>query len=428
MRENRPVRDVEVVAERPDGTRIPFVPYPTPLRDEAGGLIGAVNMLVDISKMKSAELLLSKRADEQAALYRFTDRLYRAESINDVYDAALDAIIDALRCDRASILLFDEQGVMRFAAWRGLSENYRKAVEGHSPWKPDDRDAAPICVSDIGEADEPETLKEVVRSEGICGLSFIPVLIDGRVVGKFMVYYDRPHEFTDDETNLALTLAQQLGFSFERKHSEEERRRADEQRTVLINELNHRVKNTLATIQAIASQTFGGTNTDPEAREAFESRLIALSNAHSVLTMQSWEGAEIHQIIEQALKPHAETERFYLQGPTIRLTPRAAVAIAMGMHELATNAAKYGAFSNGAGTVAVTWAAASDPSTLKLEWKESGGPAVQVPERRGFGSQLIERSLAYDLDGKAKIDYRAEGVVCVMTGRLQSIGSLAGTP
>ena len=427
LRENRPVRGAEAVAERPDGSRVPFVPFPTPLRDESGALVGAVNMLVDVSKIKAAERQLSQRADEQAALYRFTDALYRAESLDHVYQAALDAIVAALGCERASILLFDNTEVMRFVAWRGLSDAYRDAVEGHSPWKPGDRDPAPIFVTDVAAAAALGELRKVVEDEAIGALAFIPVLANGRLIGKFMTYYPEPHDFSAGEIDLAVTIARQLGFSIERQRAEVAKRAADAQRTLLINELNHRVKNTLATVQAIASQTFAGSDTDPAAKEAFESRLIALSNAHSVLTEQSWESAEMHQIIAQAMRPHADTQRFGIEGPAIELTPRAAVAIAMSIHELATNAAKYGALSNGAGRVAISWRLGDEQAILNLEWKESGGPAVREPQRRGFGSKLIERSLSHDLDGAAKINYFADGVVCVITGKLQSIGTRAST-
>ena len=169
----------------------------------------------------------ARRANEQAALYHFTDRLYRAESLTDVYDAALDAILDALRCNRASILLFDDAGVMRFVAWRGLSQGYRKAVDGHSPWKPGDRDPNPIFLNDIDAAGEPESLKATIKAEGIRALAFIPLTASGIVIGKFMTYYEAPHIFIDDEIDLALVIARQLGFSIERNRAEEARQIAE---------------------------------------------------------------------------------------------------------------------------------------------------------------------------------------------------------
>ena len=201
-------------------------------------------------------------------------------------------------------------------------------------------------------------------------------------------------------------------------------RDAEERQKLLINELNHRVKNVLATVQSIAAQTFRAAKLDSNVRENFEARLVALSNAHSILTQESWEGAEIHDILARTLEPHADPERLRMQGPPIRLSPKAALAISMGMHELATNAVKYGALSNGSGRIAVTWTInGSNPATLNLRWAEMGGPAVRIPARKGFGSRLIERNLSHDLDGQAKIDYRPEGVVCTIISRLESVGA-----
>jgi two-component sensor histidine kinase/PAS domain-containing protein len=191
------------------------------------------------------------------------------------------------------------------------------------------------------------------------------------------------------------------------------------ERTLLVDELNHRVKNTLATVQAIAAQTFNGCKADVNAREAFESRLIALSNAHNLLTEKHWAGAEIHDILWRVLEPHAGPERFRVQGPSTRLSPKGALAIAMGLHELATNAVKYGALSNDSGRVSITWSVdGPQPGTLLLQWKEVGGPPVKTPSRKGFGSRLIERGLAHDLNGRAEIEYRPGGVVCSVTSIL----------
>src|SRR5262249_11435885 len=149
---------------------------------------------------------------------------------------------------------------------------------------------------------------------------------------------------------------------------------------LLVNELNHRVKNTLATVQSIAAQTFRAAGIDPGVREKFEERLVVLSKAHNILTQESWEGAEIEDGIAQALEAHAGPERIRTQGLPLRLSPKAALAIAMGMHELATNAVKYGALSNEVGSIAVTWAVEDPkPGTLCLRWAETGGPRVRVP-------------------------------------------------
>jgi PAS domain S-box-containing protein len=184
LREKRPIRGMEAIAERPNGTRVALIPYPTPLFDASGALIGAANIVVDISERKRGEEVLARHKDEKAALYEFTDRLYRAVSANDVYESALDAITRALGCKRAAILLFDDAGIMRFAAWRSLSDEYRRAVEGHSPWTRDVKEPKPVCVSDIQAADIAEDLKAIVRTEGIAALAFVPLVVNGELVAR----------------------------------------------------------------------------------------------------------------------------------------------------------------------------------------------------------------------------------------------------
>ncbi len=609
---------------------------------------------------------LASRVDELDALYRLTDKLYRARSLTDVCDAALDAIVSTLGCSRASILLFDEAGVMSFVAWRGLSEGYRKAVSGHSPWKPGDRDPQPIFVTDIEQTEEPDWIKAVIKAEGIRGLAFMPLVSHGGVIGKFMAYYEAPHAFSEHEINLAVTIARQMGFSLERgraeaarqaaedelRESEERyrlmlehapvmiwlsgvqgqcvhlnqmlrtfwnvdesvierfdwqdmmhpddapeivrlmmealntrssvtirgrflnaqghyrviqtdarprfsakgdflgmigvniditereeadrelrdseerfrmaveaapsgmvmtdcdgriimvnahaealfgysrhelagqkiellvpqrfqrshpgyretyleqprarpmgagrdlfarrkdgtevpveiglspietlegtmalaavvdisgRKRADTQRELLLAELNHRVKNTLAVVQGIAHQTFKGT--DSRARKAFEGRLVALAVAHNLLTQANWENASLEQLVTDTLRVSGpDRQRVALAGPRILLPPRAAVAIAMALHELYTNAVKYGALANDTGGIAVEWRLPAGPRPrLQLVWREHGGPPVSPPKRRGFGSLLLERSLAHDLDGSVSMEFRPEGLVC----------------
>jgi PAS domain S-box-containing protein len=186
-----------------------------------------VRQSADYIERRRSETALAKRAEQQTALYEFTNRLYRAESLNVVYDAALDAILGAIRCHRASILRLDENGVMRFVAWRGLSDGYRHAVEGHSPWSPDDINPEPVCIDDIRRADLPTALKTVLENEGIRALAFIPLVAHGKLTGKFMTYYEAPHGFRKDEIDLALNFARQLGFAAERMQAEHARQIAE---------------------------------------------------------------------------------------------------------------------------------------------------------------------------------------------------------
>lgn len=428
LKEQRPISGAQAVCEREDGTRISFLAFPRPLRDARGAVVGAINTLVDVTSLKTAEDAVHRRAHDQSALYRFTNSLYRAGSLPDIYDAALDAILDTLGCRSASILRFDDADVMRFVAWRGLSEDYRKAVDGHSPWKAGDRNPEPICIGDVEKADLPDDLRNALGSEGIRALAFIPITANGGAVGKFMTYYDSARAFDPETIELAVTVARQLGFSLERaeaeisrraalealRESEErlravfnssavgvailtpdarfieandafsgisgysgeelrsrdsaslthpddcasmqahiddllagrspsfviekryrrkdgsiiwvqnsvslthddvgrplhlvklvqnitERKTAEKRQRLMVDELNHRVKNTLATVQSFAVQTLRSAPTMAEGRKAFEARLIALSKTHDVLTRQHWEGADVREVIDEAI-------------------------------------------------------------------------------------------------------------------------------
>ena len=483
-------------------------------------------------------------ANEQGVLYRFTDRLFRAECEQDVYEAALDAIALGLRCGRASILLFDHAGVMQFVASRGLSGGYRQAVTGHSPWKPGEPRPEPIHIDDISATDLSDDLRTVITGEGIHALAFIPLVADGGVIGKFMAYHDAPHAFSPEELDLGLIIARQLGFAIERErarayrreaqdrqrqsdaqfrlmadnmaqlawmadangaaywfnkrfydytglteadlddmprraalnhpdHAERvranflrcieagqpwedtfplrgkdgeyrwflsralpihdehgrvarwfgtntditERLQAEEQRTLLINELNHRVKNTLATVQSLAMQTLKHDEQNKETLALFNSRLGALSRAHDILTHENWKGAQLREVVDQSVGPFRTTDRIDVGGPDARVTPKQALALSIALHELGTNAMKYGALSNRHGRITLAWSVES--GALHMNWRENGGPPVIPPARSGFGTRLIERSLSNDLGGEARILYLPAGIVAQMSTPLE---------
>jgi two-component sensor histidine kinase len=187
--------------------------------------------------------------------------------------------------------------------------------------------------------------------------------------------------------------------------------------TLLVNELNHRVKNTLATVQSIASQTFREASDPAEARRKFDARLAALGRAHNVLSNEKWETADLREIVEEVLEPHAaERKRLHVSGPEIRVAPRVAVMISMALHELATNAAKYGALSNAVGEVFIDWApeALGGADGLRLTWRERGGPPVQPSERKGFGTRLMQEGFAGQLGGGAALDFHPAGLTCTL--------------
>jgi two-component sensor histidine kinase len=190
---------------------------------------------------------------------------------------------------------------------------------------------------------------------------------------------------------------------------------------LLIEELNHRVKNTLAILQAIAVQTFQSAS--KAEREKFEGRLGALAEAHNLLSTEKWRGSYLQDVISRVLQPYSlnNPERVRMSGPPVPLSPRLAVVISMIVHEIATNAAKYGALSNDIGTVRLDWqilAETTEPK-LRLIWAEDGGPHVTAPVKRGFGSRLIERSARDQLGGEATVDFLPRGVVYTITCSLE---------
>ena len=193
---------------------------------------------------------------------------------------------------------------------------------------------------------------------------------------------------------------------------------------LLIEELNHRVKNTLAILQSIATQTFRSAS--KAEREKFEGRLGALAEAHNLLSTEKWQGSDLHEVIARVLQPYLlnNPERVRISGPNVPVSPRIAVILSMIVHEIATNAAKYGALSNDTGTVALDWETTTDNAKpkLRLVWAESGGPPVTAPVQRGFGSRLIERSAREQLGGEATVDFLPRGVIYTVVCALEDAG------
>jgi len=675
--------------------------------------------LQDITERKRTEAALARHRDEQAALYQFTDRLFRADSLDKVYDGALETIMRVLRCERASLLLFDDSSVMRFVAWRGLSDGYRRAVEGHSPWTRETRDPQPICIDDIDSAEITESLRESIKAEGIGALAFVPVMERGRLVGRFMTYYRAPNAFGDAEVQLAVTIARQLGFSLERRRAEErlretqakleaeltatqrlqqistqlihennvdalydhildaavaimgsdmasmqlvdesqnalrmlawrgfdplfgkvfelnrpdtktscsvarrlgqrvvvsdveacdfiagtpalddhrktgiravqstpllsragdmlgmisthwrrphepserdlrlldvlarqaadlierkqaeqasrrlativessqdaivskdlngliatwnpgaerlfgyvadevigrpitiliprdrlqeedeilahlrrgervepyetvrqrkdgsrvdislavspirdaagrvvgaskiardisDKKRAEVRQELLTREIHHRTKNLFAVVLAVVSRSFAGKDNVEDAQAAVLSRLHSLGQTHFMLIDKEWQGADLTEIVRAETSPYAG--RVHIEGPHLMLTPKAAQNFALALHELATNAAKYGALSNATGQVHIGWSRIRSDSSNRLvfRWREQGGPPVQQPTRKGFGTTVLEQVMAEHFEVQPRIDFLIDGVSYELAGSLDALSA-----
>jgi two-component sensor histidine kinase len=202
---------------------------------------------------------------------------------------------------------------------------------------------------------------------------------------------------------------------------------AEAQRQLLVDELTHRVKNTLTLVQAIAAQSLRGTGAVADARETFQLRLRALADAHDVLTSNNWEAADLRDVLERTLLPYRDgwPERFVMSGPDLLLQSRAALAVGLAVHELATNAAKYGALTAERGQVLIAWEIIGDAQKgrFHLSWIERGGPEVSLPLRTGFGSRLIQNAFSSELNGTVNIDYEPEGLTCMVDADLRAVAA-----
>jgi two-component sensor histidine kinase len=268
----------------------------------------------------------------------------------------------------------------------------------------------------------PFTVDAAAGNPVIRSLMAVPVLLrNGETHGILVFGHDRPGAFNQRSERLLAGLTAQAAIALENsrlyrnaQNEIEDRKQAQTQQSLLIRELHHRVKNTLATVQAVVGATARSALSIDDFYQAFVGRIISLANTHSLLTEAVWQTASLRDIMEKELRPYNDVrgERITLAGPAVELPSEAAVPIGMAIHELTTNAAKYGALSASRGKVAVSWEteAADEGTRLRLVWEERGGPEVSAPTRQGFGSRLLHRVLATQLNAKVEMDFRPEGL------------------
>jgi PAS domain S-box-containing protein len=373
LRTGQPERDIEIVIERPDGSQVPVLVYIDPLFDDSGELIGAVNCFQDISRLKRSESELQAQ-----------ERWYRE-------------LLDALP---AAIYTTDADGRITYYNQAAVELSGSQPELGSDKW----------CVSwRLYETDgtflpHEECPMAVALKEGrpVRGAEAIAERPDGSRV-PFIPY---PTPLYDASGALAGAVNMLVDIS--------ERKEAESHQIRLMNELNHRVKNTLATVQSLASQTMRGV--DEDARAAFEGRLMALSGLHDQLTRAGWEAIDFDSILKVVLAPYqnGSAHRIRLDSAPVRLPPHAALTLAMVFHEFAANAARHGALADPNGALDVAWAVSNGqgPPRLTIEWQESGGPAVERPKQSGFGMRLAERSVTRALKGALEISFDPSGVRC----------------
>jgi two-component system CheB/CheR fusion protein len=360
LKERRAIRGMAAVAERPDGTRVPFLAYPTPLYDRSGNLAGAVNVLIDASEHEASE--------------------HDASRLASIVESSDDAIVSK-----------DIDGTIR--TWNRGAER----LFGYNA-----AETVGLSVSMLIPADrhdeEPSILQRICRGERVEPYETVRRRKDGSLVEVSLTV--SPIRNAEGRIIGASKIARDIT----------ERRRAQQQQTLVLAEMRHRVKNTLATVQAIASQSL--RSAAAEERAAFADRLQALGRAHDLLSLENWDRAALRDVVLRGVAAYhaSHPERFVIEGPDqVWLSASRSLLVTMALHELATNAVRHGALSNAGGRVHIAWERRSD--RVSFAWREIGGPPVKPRARKGFGSLLVERGLGTEF-GRVDLAFEPAGLSC----------------
>jgi PAS domain S-box-containing protein len=500
LHQKRPIRGMEAVAERPDGTRISFIPYPTPLFDDSGRLTGAVNMLVDITDRKRADARLAERnaqldlAGKVARIGSFmyddsAKKLQLSPGCAAIYGLP-EGTLEISREDWRARVHPDDLPLLDAVAHRAFTNGEREIVlefrilrHGQVRWiesriliayneagKPVRRIGAKIDVTERKQAEQalaerniqlalaakaglvgtyaysagteimqisggyaaihgfPEGTTEIARSECLAGVHPDDI---GRVEqSRSEAFRDRRREYSVEyriirpggelrwvETRCFLSFSggghpsRVVGVSIDMT----ERKRVEEQQRILVAELDHRVKNVLATVSAIVTQTHDPASSLGDFVTALDSRIKSLARTHELLSQSHWGGVSLAEIARRELAPYA-ADNVEIGGQSVTLNAEAAQAMAMVLHELTTNAAKYGAFSDRNGRVSLRWRWLRNGSAgrLAIEWQEIGGPRVLPPRQCGYGTGVISELIPFELGGTVELAFPGDGVRCRM--------------
>ena len=364
LKERRAVRGGQAIAERPDGSCVPFMAFPTPLHDASGAFVGAVNMLIDMSEHRRAE--------------------HASQRLAAIVESSDDAIISK-----------DLNGVI--ATWNKGAERLFGYLEQEAVGKP-----ITMLIPEQHRDEETRILQRIRSGERIDHFETVRRRKDGSMVSISLTV-----------SPISDGLGHIVGASKIARDITEQKRR-EEQINLLAREADHRTKNLLALAQATVHLTNG--ETAAELKTAIEGRLRALANAHTLLAQSRWAGADLRNLALGELSPYCAADdgkddsRARIEGPSLMLEQQPAQAIALALHELTTNAVKYGALSVPSGRIALTWRLQS-VNRLLVRWIETGGPPVTPPVHKGFGTRVMTR-ICEQLNGELKFDWRADGLIC----------------
>ena len=361
------------------------------------------------ARAEQAEWRIAADLHAMTQLVQLSHRLVRERTkIDDCLNEVIETAISVSGADKGTLqLLNSDSGTLTIAAQRGFETPFLRYFANV-------RDDATACAAAM-RSRERIVVEDVTSNEMVAGQPSQAVLIDagvravistplasstGALLGMVSVHFCRPPRPREQDLRLLDLLARQAADYLERK-------RAEEIEETLIREVQHRSNNLLTVVQAIANLTLSGEYSPAQARAAFEARLQALARANRQLTRSNWVGVNLNEIVRLELEPFAD--RAIVEGADVVLGPQQAQNFSLALHELATNAAKYGALANGTGMVEVSWALVDSGKNtrLKFKWQEQGGPPVVAPTRRGFGTSLLKATFAH-----VRIDYLTEGLRC----------------
>ena len=379
-------------------------------------LVARVGSNLNLAKLRQR---VAADLEDTKQLHEIAIRCVRADTeYKECLDDILEAAIEITRADKGTIQVLDPKSDMLvLTSQRGFEEPFlnffahvnrgKAAVSGAAMQR-----LERILVEDVTQSEifaGQEALK-VLLDAGVRAVQSTPLLgSGGTVLGMISTHYCVPHRQGEREFRFMDLLARQAADYLERKQIEREQVQAENTRQLLLGELNHRVKNTLASVQAIAQQTIRSAKDPIDFANRFSGRIQSLARVHSLLTNSTWQGADLRELIrDQLLRGSMDEGRLTAWGPAVRLEPQMAVHLAVMLHELGTNSVKYGALSAAKGWVTVNWSVMGD--VLNLQWVERGGPIVSASEKRGFGTTLIEQS-AKSEGGTAERVFEPEGII-----------------
>jgi PAS domain S-box-containing protein len=508
LRYGKSVRGLEAILERTDGTRIPVLPYPTPLRNAAGAIVGVVNMTVDISKRQKAERTLAERNlqlalaakaalvgsyayDVKTGMLQFSEG-YAAiydlpEGANEMTGSQRRALVhpeDLERLDSVRRQAFEQRRGEFSIVYRNILPKHgvrwiesRSLIFYGSNGQPERLVGVNIDVTERKRMEQALTDRDrqlkLAGKAALVGSFAIDIdAAQGDFTSQriqfspgFAAIYDLPEETVEvtvgdlrslvhpDDLPQYLEYRQQICAERRGEHHAEfrivrpfgtirwietrsfieydhagharrvvgvniditERKRAEEARKILNAELDHRVKNALATVTAVISHTQQGSRSVADFAAALEGRIRSMATTHELLSSRHWQELSLIELIRRELAPYAASKNTEISGPTVLLKPEAGQALAMVFHELATNAAKYGALSNNKGRVLIRWDRRLNGhplSNLVLEWREVGGPWVVAPGKTSYGTSTINDLIPYELGGTVDLVFAPEGVRC----------------